>query len=87
MIVQDARLERAFSAGIICGHCMMLRERARILGKKFNTYSEELEATRKQLENCREQRIKGNMIRSRAQLSKDLENPYKYFLSLEKRNL
>ena len=38
------------------------------------------------LENIRENRIKGSMIRSRAQLNKDWEKPSKYFLNLEKRN-
>ena len=47
---------------------------------------EELLNIKDQLENIRENRIKGSMIRSRAQLSQDWEKPSKYFLNLEKRN-
>ena len=39
-----------------------------------------------QLENLREKKIKGSMIRSRAALIDNWEKPSKYFLNLEKRN-
>ena len=46
---------------------------------QLNTHLDELEVIMKRLEYIREQKKKGNMIRSRARLSK-------YFLNLEKRN-
>ena len=39
-----------------------------------------------QLENLREKKIKGTIIRSRASLTDNWEKPSKYFLNLEKRN-
>ena len=39
-----------------------------------------------QLENLREKKIKGSMVRSRAALIDNWEKPSKYFLNLEKRN-
>ena len=51
-----------------------------------NVVNEELNSTRSRLENIRENKIKGSMIRSRAQLNKDWEKPSKYFLNLEKIN-
>ena len=48
--------------------------------------NDQLIKAKTQLEKIREQRIKGSMIRSRAQLSQDREKPSKYFLNLEKRN-
>ena len=48
--------------------------------------NEQLLTAKSQLEKIREKRIKGSMIRSRAQLSQDWEKPSKYFLNLEKRN-
>ena len=51
-----------------------------------NTSIDNLNSQKSRLENIRENRIKGSMIRSRAQLNKDREKPSKYFLNLEKRN-
>ena len=50
------------------------------------THIDELTQAKTRLEKIREDRIKGSMIRSRAQLSQDWEKPSKYFLNLEKRN-
>ena len=48
--------------------------------------NDQLIKAKTQLEKIIEQRIKGSMIRSRAQLSQDREKPSKYFVNLEKRN-
>ena len=50
------------------------------------SHNTEIANLKKRLQNIRENRMKGSMIRSRAQLNKDWEKPSKYFLNLEKRN-
>ena len=46
----------------------------------------ELEECKIRLEQIREEKLKGNQVRSRYQHTKDWEKPSKYFLNLEKRN-
>ena len=45
-----------------------------------------LDESKRELENIRNDRLKGNMIRSRAEQIEDDEKPTKYFLHLDKQN-
>ena len=46
---------------------------------------DQLDATKKQLEQLREEKLKGSIVRSRAVWRENAEKPSKYFLTLEKR--
>ena len=50
------------------------------------TELENLDESKRGLENIRNDRLKGNMIRSRAEQIEDDEKPTKYFLHLDKQN-
>ena len=68
--------------------CKLLKSISEIELLDTTTIEQEktLSSNKLKLEDIRENRIKGSMIRSRAQLNKDWEKPSKYFLNLEKRN-
>ena len=55
-------------------------------GLNHETFKDSLRARTLELENLREKKIKGSIIRSRANLVGNWEKPSKFFLNLEKRN-